>query len=229
MNHMYLTTTNYWAPLNDDTDEKNNEIEKINIIPVKQPIKNTKSNKWTCRIERRRTEKLVIDSGATSNFVPEEMNLPRMGKSNKEVYLPDNTTLQATYCTELPLKKLSKRARQADILPGLKTPLISVNKMSEEGYTTIFHPGEEGVTVHKSDTITITTTEPPVLQGCKAKGAKLWMVSADNEAKIEQVNTVYDLPSSGQTVQYLHAAAGFPVKDTWIKAIKAGNLIHGQP
>ena len=27
----------------------------------------------------------------------------------------------------------------------------------------------------------------------------------------------------GQTVQYLHAAAGFPTKDTWTKAIKAGN------
>lgn len=220
MNHTYLTTTNYWAPLNDDTDEKNDEIEQINIIPDKQTIVNTKGNKWTRRIERRR---LVIDSGATSNFVPEEMNLPRMGKSNKEVYLPDNTTLQATYCTELPLKKLSKRARQADILPGLKTPLISVNKMSEEGYTTIFHPGEEGVTVHKTDTITIATTEPPVLQGCKAKGEKLWTVSADDEEKIEQVNTVYDLPSIGQSVRYLHAAAGFPVEESWIKAIKAGN------
>ena len=62
MNHMYLTTTNYWAPLNDDTDEKNDEIEQINIIPDKQTIVNTKGNKWTRRIERRR---LVIDSGAT--------------------------------------------------------------------------------------------------------------------------------------------------------------------
>ena len=53
--------------LNDDTDEMNDEIEQINIIPEKQLIKNTKSNKWTRRIERRR---LVIDSGATSNFVP---------------------------------------------------------------------------------------------------------------------------------------------------------------
>ena len=93
--------------------------------------------------------KVVIDSGTTSNFVPEEMNLLRMGKSNKEVYLPDNTTLQATYCTELPLNQLSTRAREADIRPGLQTPLVSVNKMANEGYTTIFHPGEEGVTIHK--------------------------------------------------------------------------------
>ncbi len=45
-----------------------------------------------------RLMKLVINSGATSNFVPEEMNLPKKGKSNKEVYLPDNNTkLKATH------------------------------------------------------------------------------------------------------------------------------------
>jgi hypothetical protein len=75
------------------------------------------------------------------------------------------------------------------------TPLISVNKMAKEGYTTIFHPGEEGVTVHKTVTVAIATTEPPVLQGSKRKGTKLWMVSADNEAAKEQVSNVYDLPS----------------------------------
>ena len=128
---------NYWAPLH---DEKEDEPEQINIIETKQSIANTNGNKWTRRIERRKSAKLVIDSGATSNFVPEEMNLPKKGKSNKELYLPDNTKLQATYRTKLPLKKLSEKAREADILPGLKTPLISVNKMAEEGYTTIFHP-----------------------------------------------------------------------------------------
>ncbi len=79
MNHTYPTTTNYWAPLNDDTDEEKDDIEQINIIQVKQPVVNTKSNKWTYMIERRW---LVIDSGAMSNFVPEEMNLLGMGKSN---------------------------------------------------------------------------------------------------------------------------------------------------
>ena len=109
----------------------------------------SKTNKWTRRIERRRALKLVIDSGATSNFVPEEMNLPKKGKSSKEVFLPDNTKLLASFKTELPFKQLSEKAREADILTGLKTPLISVNKMAEEGYTTIFHQGEEGVTIHK--------------------------------------------------------------------------------
>ena len=33
----------------------------------------------------------------------------------------------------------------------------------------------------------------------------------------------YDLPSVGALVRYLHAAAGFSVKSTWLDAIKAGN------
>jgi hypothetical protein len=41
--------------------------------------------------------------------------------------------------------------------------------MAEEGYTTIVHPGEEGVTMHKPGTLTIAMTEPPILQGCKQK------------------------------------------------------------
>ena len=95
--------------------------------------------------------------------------------------------------------------------------------MADEGYTTIFHLGEEGVTIHKPGTLTITATEPPVLHGRKAKGAKLWTVLADEEATKEQANKVYDLPLIRQTVRYLHATAGFPTEETWIKAIKAGN------
>jgi hypothetical protein len=156
-------------------------------------------------------------------FFPEVMNLPKKGNLNKEVFLPDNTKLQASYKTELPIEQLSNKAREAGILPGLKTPLVSINKMAEEGYTRVFHPGEEGVMVHKKGTITIATTKPPILQGCKSKGAKLWTTSAGNETKKEQANNASDLPSISQTVKYLHAAAGIPVKETWIKAIKAGN------
>ena len=79
--------------------------------------------------------------------------------------------------TKLPFSELTEAAREADILPGLKRSLISVNKMSEEGYTTIFHPGEEGVTVHQKGTVSITTTAPPVLHGYKENGEKLWTIN----------------------------------------------------
>ncbi len=120
---------NYWAPLQEEEEE---EPEQINIIETKQSIANTNGNKWTRQIKRRWAMKLVINSRAMSNFVPEEMNLPKKGKLNKEMYLSDNTKLHATYQTELPLEQQSQKAREADILPGLKTPLVSINKMAKE-------------------------------------------------------------------------------------------------
>jgi len=93
---------------------------------------------------------------------------------------------------------------------------MSVNKLSEEGYTTIFHPENEGVTVQERGTLTIATSSPPVLQGCKEKGDNLWTVSANKEEGKEKANNVYNLPSSKQSIRYLHAAAGFPVKSEWI-------------
>ena len=125
------------------------------------------------------------------------MNLQKKGKLNKEVYLSDDTKLQATYRTELPFNQLSDKAREADIFPGIKTPFISVNKLAEEGYTTIFHPGEDGVTIH----------EPGILQGCKTNGEKLWIVSVDEPITTKQAHHAYDLPSVRQTIRYLHGAA----------------------
>ena len=43
--------------------------------------------------------------------------------------------------------------------------------------------------------------------------------------KTDVINNVYELPSIGHAVRYLHAAAGFPTKETWIKAIRKGNYL----
>ena len=121
--------------------------EKIYVFEKTEELKSTekqKGNKWTRRRARRQEQRMIINSGATSHFVSEEMNLPQEGKSNKQVYLPNDATLRTSTKTKLPFPSLSEAAREADILPGLKRSLMSVNKMVEEGYTTIFHPGEEG-------------------------------------------------------------------------------------
>jgi hypothetical protein len=39
----------------------------------------------------------------------------------------------------------------------------------------------------------------------------------------EYIHNVYELPSLEHTVRYLHAAASFPPKSTWLKAIQQGN------
>ncbi len=58
----------------------------------------------------------------------------------------------------------------------------------------------------------------------KKKGAKLWTVSAAaTDDECEKVANVYDILSINQTNKYLHAAVGYPVEDTWVKVINAGN------
>jgi hypothetical protein len=226
--HTDLANTNFWSPL--DTDDENEldndtkeELHKINLAIISNV---QKSNKWMRRIARRREKKIIIDSGATSHFMTEDLNLPTKGVSNKEVFLPNNARLRTSQRTQLPFDTLTTAAREADILPGLKRSLLSVSKMSDEGYTTIFHPGEEGVTIHKKGTIRLTTSEPPVLKGEKENLAKLWTISTTETAQQkETVHNVYSLPSIPHTIRYLHAAAGFPVKETWLDAIKAGNYV----
>jgi len=44
---------------------------------------------------------------------------------------------------------------------------------------------------------------------------------------LRQANSVYDLPSTKQAIKWMHAVCGYPypVKSTWLKAIKAGNYV----
>ena len=44
-----------------------------------------------------------------------------------------------------------------------------------------------------------------------------------NERTSLRAYSAYDLPSVAALVRYLHVAAGFPTKHTWLKAIKSGN------
>ena len=39
-----------------------------------------------------------------------------------------------------------------------------------------------------------------------------------------EAKKAYDLPSLEALVRYMHVAAGFPVKSTWLKAINKGNF-----
>ncbi len=42
---------------------------------------------------------------------------------------------------------------------------------------------------------------------------------------LQQANSIYKLPSTKQAIKWMHAVCGYPVKSTWLKAIKAGNYV----
>ena len=39
----------------------------------------------------------------------------------------------------------------------------------------------------------------------------------------EEILHILELPSTENAIKYMHAAAGFPIKETWIRAVRAGN------
>ena len=56
----------------------------------------------------------------------------------------------------LPNDMLNEKARELDIILDLEhNSLLSVLKLSDEVYTTIFHPDNGGVTAHSSEYIAI--------------------------------------------------------------------------
>jgi hypothetical protein len=74
INTAHLNATNYWTPLQSDENEEDEETEEVNNIYNEQK---SKSNKWERRLTRRIEKRMVIDSGATSHFCSEEMDLPK--------------------------------------------------------------------------------------------------------------------------------------------------------
>eukprot|EP00804_Cyclotella_cryptica_P017725 CCRYP_001166-RA/>CCRYP_001166-RA protein AED:0.39 eAED:0.39 QI:0/0/0/1/0/0.25/4/0/603 len=144
---------------------------------------------------------------------------------------PDGGLMPASSTGLLALTTLRQGAREALVVPGLKPKaLMSVSPLANNGYTTIFHPHDEGVTVHDTGSFNLTLNSPPVLQGCR-NGAGLWTVPLVGDATISQslnveetALSVYDLPSTREVVRFLHAALGFPQR-RYSPQLRSGNLV----
>jgi hypothetical protein len=181
-----------------------------------------------------------LDSGATSNFIApqDKKHIKSTGiKSNKQVRLPNGQHVSAGEKINLE-NGLSHPANTANSIPSLKTTLISNSKLADAGYITVFN--EEEVNVYDGATTKVVPTEQAILTGWRDKQTGLWHFPLKTTIKNQTTDTsllskndstmiteeiaanVHDLPSTEQVIKYLHAAAGFPAKPTWLQAIRAG-------
>jgi hypothetical protein len=195
-------SANYWAPLQDfQEDEDNNEnsaqhatVDNLSDAEVTNDLRLTILAWINQRMARgkpfqKTPSTMILDSGTTSHFVRAEEKLPITGMLSKNVRLPDGSSIQATHITLLPFESLDISARKADILPGLRTnSLVSVGKLADAGYTTIFHPRGKGVTVHKKNTVRLKLHCKPVLQGWRDTNG-LWRLSKEIAAKPKDEGT----------------------------------------
>ena len=94
-----------------------------------------------------------------------------------------------------------------NIVLGLHSALISIPKLADEGYTTVFN--KDGAAVYDDYTTKITATSPPVLESecCEHTGMrKLGLNPATSlptpkgpATPLETVNVIFDLPSACKT------------------------------
>ena len=80
----------------------------------------------------------------------------------------------------------------------------------------------------------VTVNKPPVLTAPRCPSSGLWRLTLDPDAAAtnqptgmhtgaETANVIFDLPSTRQSFLWYHAAAGFPPKETFLKAVRRGN------
>jgi hypothetical protein len=145
-------------------------------------------------------------------------------------------TSQAEHITRLPFHKLSAWARQADTFQDFLTLLISVGKTSDNGTISVFT--KTGITVFKEEDVLITCKGKLILIRVQ-DGRERYQIplmqqrgqwqprrpSKQVRKALQQANSVYDLPSTEQAIKWMHTVCGYPVKLTWLKAIKAGNYV----
>jgi hypothetical protein len=140
------------------------------------------ADRWARRLDRRKALKTVrqlednaiehaitqamLDSGASKTFVNSGQGLQLTGPSEKVVVTAGGTKLHVTNTGLLSTRALSKGAREAIVVPGMsQTALISIATLANNGYTTVFLPGQQGVDIFRANNVIISPTAPPALQG----------------------------------------------------------------
>jgi hypothetical protein len=176
----------------------------------------------------------ILDTGATSGaaLADDEEYFDNTGqKSSKIFMLPNKGRHKATKKMLLwqPLREL---AREMNIVPGLHSTLISVPKLADADYTTVFEKGK--ATIYDALMTTIMADQPSILDAPRCELTGLWelpleplQTTSSNiksaATQPETTNVIFDLPSARQTLLWYHAAAGFPTKETFSDAVRDSN------
>ena len=178
------------------------------------------------------TPTAVVDSGASNIYFAKDATICNFDSSAPKVNVGTATgqVQRSTGTAELNLPSLlANFPTKGHVMPSFKHTLLGIGKICDADCKVVFT--KEAVVVYNAQ-------QQPILSGWReTTGAKLWRIALSPEkgnlAPIPatatrstlQAYSAYDLPSVEALVKYFHAAAGFPVKDTWLKAIKNNNYV----
>jgi hypothetical protein len=113
---------------------------------------------------------------------------------------------------------------------------MSVGKTSDDSTVSVFT--KEGINVFKEEDVLITCKGEPILIGIQGNQGQYQILlmqqgghwqprrpSKQAWKALQQANSVYNLPLTKQAIKWMHAVYGYPVKSTWLKAIKARKYV----
>ena len=144
---------------------------------------------------------------------------------------------------------LRKEAREGHTIEGLKNNLFSINKLVQADYIPIFN--KDTFDIYDAKNTVVTVSRRAVCRGYYDKRAQLWRLPLVNKGGKEEWRTAttkanpadilfnspapptahilnaYEIRAQPALIRYYHAAAGFPTKLTWLKAISNGHFLRG--
>jgi hypothetical protein len=185
---------------------------------------------------------MVADSACTSGVGTADDTCWRTGQvSNKQFVLPGNKIKSATEIAEYPFKDRGP-ANKLHITPGItENLLLSAGQFAAANYITMFD--KEEVNIYNANNTINAVTRGAILQEWWDAVTRLWriplvVVVRNNNTDTVIVNSppteflpkcppptnaihnIYELKTQPELMRYYHAAAGFPTKPTWVKAIR---------
>jgi hypothetical protein len=222
---------------------------KAKDLLKQQRRKERMERKWEKRKNKHTEPSMVVDSGATSTCIRsiDATEVKVLNEQSPKTFLNANGTASRAGNKARLLYDLREPANDADMVPNLAmNSLFSTSKLADASYVTVFTKDE--VKVFDTETAPFKIEGKVVMLGWRCPKTKLWRVplkpSWTNENTettllsqeatkimlskqekidpLELVNSVYELPNQEQVVAWYHAAAGYPTKPTWLKAIEAG-------
>jgi hypothetical protein len=117
-------------------------------------------------------------------------------------------------------------------LVELHSMLISIPKMTDVDYIVVFDKKE--ARIYNATTTIVSATKDPILVAPRCQDTGLWKLNLDYEvlgreypdqftAGGDEANAIFYLPNTRQSLLYYHPLVGFPPKETFLSAVRAGN------
>ena len=173
---------------------------------------------------------IIVDTGASTNIV--DVSFPLTDEfptpNGIKVRSCTNGIMTSTSKGNLPTTKLPPAACTAHRM-SVNASLLSVGQAADAGCVSIFT--KEKVLICDGDAIEVTLHKPPLLEGRRGNHG-LWHIPLKANILsspkptlpvIHCANSAYTQSTMTDLAQYLHACAGYPVIETWCRAIQAGN------